>query len=216
MTIEIDANKLGYDNLGSSQREEYMTLFSASAGKMRRFFSSVVSDQTTGGLSPCFDVVAAASEVIHECPIRYPDVKIQFSVCSSSKPQLLHGERELFTRMLENLVSNAVNAMNCKGSIRIHIDRMDGLISIIFTHDTCGITKSFIRGLRSKTTVPVTPGTIHGVGLSTVRLAVDRLGGSLLITLGTNDSITFRVLLPSAEKKQERERPKSIGFRFLR
>ncbi|WP_319479922.1 ATP-binding protein [uncultured Draconibacterium sp.] len=96
-----------------------------------------------------------------------------------------------------NLISNAVHAMNEKGNLTIAIDNVNGnRISVTITDEGCGIPKEHHKRIFEPfyTTKNVGEGT--GMGLDIVKKIVDKHGGTINYATQVGTGTSFIVELP--------------------
>lgn len=102
--------------------------------------------------------------------------------------------------LLNNLVSNAVEAIDKKGYVHIHVKREQDLVHFHVTNDGQGIAPKhqpliFKTGFTTKYDSSGKPST--GIGLSYVKERVETLGGNVTFNSEANET-TFRICLPIA------------------
>ncbi len=94
-----------------------------------------------------------------------------------------------------NLVTNAAQAMDGKGTLTIEVDQDDDFVEVAFTDTGCGISEENLEKIMDPffTTKPVGQGT--GLGLSIVRQIVDQHHGEINVDSeeGVGTRITVRL-----------------------
>lgn len=115
------------------------------------------------------------------------------------------GERDEVTRLLTNIVGNALKYTPDGGTITLTADR-DGDATVIMCTDTgIGIAHDDLDSLfeefdrSSNPAAHAQPGT--GLGLAIVRRIVERHGGTIEVSSVLGEGTTFRVTLPSGPAK---------------
>jgi two-component system NtrC family sensor kinase len=110
----------------------------------------------------------------------------------------VHGDRQLLSQVLTNIILNALDVLPEKGEIHISFspDRRDGFLAVDITDNGPGIPDHIMSRIFDPffTTKPKGKGT--GLGLSVSRGIVHRLGGYLLAESRLGRGSTFTVLLP--------------------
>jgi signal transduction histidine kinase len=112
------------------------------------------------------------------------------------------GNREELSRVLTNLVGNAVKFSQPGGQVTVRVDKSDQDIVLDVTDQGLGISQQdqsllFTEFFRSTNPDALAvPGT--GLGLSIVRHILVRHGGSIDVTSSLGEGTTFAVRLPAA------------------
>ena len=101
-------------------------------------------------------------------------------------------------RILSNLVLNARDAISDAGSIRVHVRRGGGDVTIEVTDDGSGMDEETRARLFQPffTTKPIGRGT--GLGLATAKILVERAGGELSFASEPGRGTQFTIRLPEA------------------
>jgi len=108
---------------------------------------------------------------------------------------MLKSDQELLTRILGNLIKNALEATPEGGAVRV--DCRDGDTEIIFTVNNPGEMPVKIRN-RLFRDGETTKGYGRGLGLRSIRLLVDALGGKIDLVSNAAEGTTFFLRLPKA------------------
>lgn len=106
---------------------------------------------------------------------------------------LLQSDPALLTRILGNLIKNALEATPPAGTVRVACREVGG--EVIFTVNNPGeipeqVRKKIFRGRVS------TKSRNRGLGLHSIQLLVDILGGKVEVTSSADEGTTFLVRLP--------------------
>jgi signal transduction histidine kinase len=114
-----------------------------------------------------------------------------------SKPEpgvTLDGDRELIVHLLENLVTNAYQAMSDDGSLSIEGSTTDGCSEVVVRDNGPGIDPVVAEHIFDPfiTTKP----TGSGLGLAIVKRIMDAHGGTVIALPGTNGGTTITLRLP--------------------
>ena len=115
-------------------------------------------------------------------------------------PMVIAGGQSL-TFMFKNLIENAVEAMQGKGVITIHGQKLPGRVEIVVGDSGPGISPELhdrIFELDFSGEGGVRPGKL-GFGLWWVKNLMTRLGGSVIVESDGQHGTSFRLHLPSAE-----------------
>ena len=96
-----------------------------------------------------------------------------------------------------NLISNAVHAMNEKGNLTITIDNVDGnRVSVSISDEGCGIPEQHRERIFEPFYTTKNAGEGTGMGLDIVKKLVDKHGGAISFTTETDKGTSFVVELP--------------------
>ncbi len=141
------------------------------------------------------DLLELIDKKIHDLGeyARTHSVNIQFYM--PKKPIYLNLPRETFEDVIENLLTNAIDAMPEGGTVEVWIEREKEKINVYFRDNGTGIP----RELQPKIFDPffTTKKKGSGLGLYNVRQILKGLGGDIeLIESIPNKGTTFRIYLP--------------------
>ena len=124
--------------------------------------------------------------------------KIRLNLDLSEVLPPVHGDRQLLSQVLMNLILNAIDVLPEKGEIRIKSDaeRQNGFLAVDIIDNGPGMPDHILRQIFDPffTTKPHGKGT--GLGLSVSRGIVRKLGGYLHVSSKLGEGTTFTVLLP--------------------
>ncbi len=100
-------------------------------------------------------------------------------------------------RMIQNLITNAVEAMDGEGEITLRVFRQDGMVACAVSDTGCGMSEEFIR---SSLFVPfqTTKKGGWGIGLYQVREAITAHGGSIEVASREGHGTTITLFFPVA------------------
>ena len=115
--------------------------------------------------------------------------------------RVVHADRELLRRVLQNLVDNAVRHTPANGTVRLEAHAvLDGSVEFAVSDHGSGIPLE----LRERIFAPhafregCTSGICHGLGLTFCRLAVDAHGGRIWVEENAPHGSRFCFVLPAA------------------
>lgn len=164
-----------------------------------------VAESTTFSVSA---VVASLEEMLR----RLVRADIQLQLRYESSRGRISGDPMQLEQIVVNLLVNAVDAISNGGRILIGVEDVDveepahggtvpaGEYVVLTVSDTgCGMTEETASRIFEPffTTKPIGQGT--GIGLSTVRDAVEQFGGCITVFSRPGNGTTFRVFLPRAK-----------------
>lgn len=109
-----------------------------------------------------------------------------------------HIDTNLFTFILNNLISNALKYSPSDKQVVLTLESLDDDLVVQVKDEGIGIPKDYLKEMfkpfqRAKNACNV-PGT--GIGLSTTKRCVDLLGGSISVRSNIGDGTTFTVRIP--------------------
>jgi putative PEP-CTERM system histidine kinase len=107
----------------------------------------------------------------------------------------VHGDREALLRAVENLTTNAVEAIDGEGTVTVVLDEAGGDAVVSVADTGCGITDEF-RERRLFSPHQSTKQGGWGLGLYQTRHAVESQGGEILVESRPGQGTTFTVRLP--------------------
>lgn len=161
-------------------------------------------------------------EILSECTLRYVDSEGKIDVLAPAvEPTNLHvtGQRELIFALVDNLLRNAIEAVQCSKTYRgtgasgargqICIEAFpceeDETRAEILIHDTgCGISRHTHAQMWNRGFSTSKEGT--GLGMGICARAAELLGGSVEVKeTALYAGTTFRVVLPAAQQSDKEE-----------
>jgi putative PEP-CTERM system histidine kinase len=107
----------------------------------------------------------------------------------------VHGDREALLRVVENLTTNAVEAIDGEGTVTVALDEADGHAVVTVADTGCGIADDF-RERRLFSPHQSTKQGGWGLGLYQTKHAVESQGGEILVESRVGHGTTFTVKLP--------------------
>ncbi|MEM0965592.1 MAG: hybrid sensor histidine kinase/response regulator [Verrucomicrobiota bacterium] len=134
------------------------------------------------------------------------------------KLPLVRAEVVPLRQLFNNLFTNAVQSMPGGGSIRVHFEREGPnrrkddatILRVTIEDDGPGISEEIASRIFEPGFSTRKKGS--GIGLSSARKWLDRIGGEITLNSGEGGGTTFLVRLPGLEKIDPRSRlPRSLG-----
>ena len=110
----------------------------------------------------------------------------------------IHADPELLKLILQNLLLNAVQAVQGKGRIRVEVGASDAMSTIAVTDTGPGISPEVREKLFTPFFTTKSRGT--GLGLSTAKRFVEAQGGSISIECPAGGGTTVTIRLPLADQ----------------
>jgi signal transduction histidine kinase len=121
--------------------------------------------------------------------------KIKFNLVSVEKQLIISIDKEQWVQVFNNLIQNAIHALDGRGNgeITISVYKVDGCIYIDVTDNGCGISKQE----QEKLFVPyfTTKSSGSGIGLSMVKQIVENHDGEISFESTLHKGTTFRIKL---------------------
>jgi len=106
------------------------------------------------------------------------------------------GDPEALLRVIQNLLTNAVQALGGEGSVVLTLKHEDGDAILSVADTGCGMSEEFVRGSLFVPFRTTKPGG-WGIGLYQVKEIVERHGGKVTVTSKERSGTTFQVTLPT-------------------
>jgi putative PEP-CTERM system histidine kinase len=105
------------------------------------------------------------------------------------------GDFDGLRRVLHNLLTNAIHALNGEGTVTVRVEYQNGSAMLSVADTGCGMSEEFVR---ESLFVPfrTTKRGGWGIGLYQVKEIVERHGGTLTVTSKEGSGTTFHITLP--------------------
>lgn len=198
--ISLQCTLLESDELPDSAREVVGRIFDAceNAAAMTERLQRLRSGSTDGNGS-CQIVASLTSSLGFLRSVAGPGIDLRVEVGVDETVTVALSEGDLLQVML-NLVSNAADALRQGGSIVVSL--RDGAhptgsaVEMLVSDDGPGVPGELASDLFAPFTS--TKGDGRGLGLPTVRMLIDGVGGSIELMEHDGDGATFRLLIPVA------------------
>ena len=150
------------------------------------------------------DLVSVVSDVVEQLGV-LAEEKEQSLTVEGEASVFVVADRALLSRAVVNLVDNAIKYTPEGGRIRVRVNAQDGSAWIEVSDTGPGIpvehrARVFERFYRIDKSRSREIGGA-GLGLSLARLAVEAHGGRIELDSSDSGGATFRIVLPSAERK---------------
>jgi putative PEP-CTERM system histidine kinase len=121
------------------------------------------------------------------------DVRLDLSQSAS-----VVGDPPLLRRVLENLITNAVEAMEGRGKLSLSTGQQDGIVSITVSDSGPGMSEAFVRE-RLFRPFATTKRQGWGLGLYQCRSVIKSHGGKVHVESHPGLGSSFRITLPAAD-----------------
>jgi len=108
-------------------------------------------------------------------------------------------DAEQISRVFTNIISNAIQAMNGKGELKIETGIEDGLAWTKFTDTGCGIPEENLEKIFEPLFTTKSKGI--GLGLAITKRLVEQNGGKIEVASQTGKGTTFTVKLPLEKRR---------------
>jgi len=131
---------------------------------------------------------------------------VRLEIVADEATAVLKGDNAVLRRILDNLLSNALEHSPQGGVVRVAVTLCDEGIEIAVSDQGPGVPPEFrerifekFQRLESRKSVP---GANRGLGLTFCRLAVEAHGGTIWVDEAQGGGALFRALLPATEVDQ--------------
>ena len=128
---------------------------------------------------------------------------VRFEVAAEEERAVLKGDAAVLRRVVDNLVSNAIEHSPQGGVVRLAVVPCDEGIEITVADQGSGVPMGFREKIFEKFQRLEDRATVHGanrgLGLTFCRLAVEAHGGTIWVDDAQGGGAVFRVLLPATE-----------------
>ncbi len=108
-------------------------------------------------------------------------------------------DAEQISRAFANIISNAIQAMNGKGELKIETGIEDGLVWTKFTDTGCGIPEENLKKIFEPLFTTKPKGI--GLGLAITKRLVEQNGGKIEVASQTDKGTTFTIKLPLEKRR---------------
>ena len=183
-------------------QRDTMTTLSRTVDRMRRLLTrlSPVSETPTTRTEP----VDLSSLVLEATTPLMADPRLRVVRDLGAVPKVL-GDRDALLRVLENLVTNAAEAIDGQGTIAVTLAQAEGRAVITVSDTGCGISEEFMqRHLFSPLRSTKKGG--WGIGLYHTRQIIEHHHGTITVDSVKGQGTTFTVTLPLASDTEGRAR----------
>lgn len=132
---------------------------------------------------------------------------IRTNICVNPEPLYYYGQAEYLKTILQNVISNAINAMSEDGKLDIKGGYTESNeLQITVTDNGCGIPEEMYNNIFKPFSTSDTTGKGTGLGLWITKMMIDRMKGKLTIKstkeIGTEFTITIPVIKESGENDE--------------
>lgn len=128
---------------------------------------------------------------------------IRLEIVADEAAAVLKGDAAVLRRVLDNLVSNAIEHSPQGGIVRVAVTLCDEGIEIAVSDQGPGVPPEFREKIFEKfqrvESRQSMPGSNRGLGLTFCRLAVEAHGGTIWVDDAPEHGAMFRALLPATE-----------------
>jgi signal transduction histidine kinase len=114
------------------------------------------------------------------------------------------GDPEALLHVIQNLVTNAVEALDGRGTLTVTTVRGDDQAVVAVTDTGCGIPDEFLRKSLFAPFRSTKKGG-WGIGLYQAKSLVEAHGGTITVESRLGEGTTFRVTLPLSRARVEEE-----------
>jgi signal transduction histidine kinase len=149
------------------------------------------------------DSVAIARKACQEMEGAAAQRAVRFEVAAAESCPRLRGDVAVLRRVLDNLLSNAIEHSPQGGVVRVAVTSCDEGIEISVSDQGSGVPMDFRERIFEKfqrlENRQAVPGANRGLGLTFCRLAVEAHGGTIWVDEAPGGGALFRALLPASD-----------------
>lgn len=190
----LSSNALRHFDDPEFQRDTVRTL-SRTVDRMKALLARLASpvEAVSGPFEPV-DLAELAREAME--PVR-ADGRVRLVTALAPVPPV-SGDPEALLRVVQNLVTNAVEAMDgAGGTVRVEVAAAADGVALTVTDTGCGMSEEFIRTSLFAPFRSTKQGG-WGIGLYQAREIVERHAGTIAVTSRVGAGTTFRIRFPAA------------------
>jgi signal transduction histidine kinase len=164
-----------------------------------------------------FDVVQLMQEALSHVEVPAQNKRIRLSSTVSPDLPLLHADRLMIVRILDNLMGNAMKFTAPQGTIALNAWRAaDGGVTLEVRDNGRGIPEKdlkavFLPFFRSRDAMLQDPETGLGLGLAIVKRLVDQHGGQIEVASAPARGTAIRVLMPPTRSRAAAAKAKNAA-----
>jgi len=151
----------------------------------------------------CLDAGSLARKACQEMEGGAAQRGVTLEIVADEATAVLKGDAAVLRRVLDNLLSNAIEHSPQGGIVRVAVTLCDEGIEIAVSDQGSGVPPEFrerifekFQRLESRKSMP---GANRGLGLTFCRLAVEAHGGTIWVDDAPEHGALFRALLPATE-----------------
>ena len=206
-------------DLNSQQQHYYERTFSA-VERMETMIAEMLAyarmeAKPMTNLRPC-NVVAMLEDIVLLLEVSASERAIHISTdITAGLPQLI-GDETMLRHALTNVIGNAVKYNDDGGEVWIRAQHLtaNNMVELRIQDNGIGIkpehlSQIFERFYRADSSDRSRPGT--GLGLTIVKMVVDKHGGQIDVESAYGEGTEFRILLPAAPKRYTSNDPGEHG-----
>jgi putative PEP-CTERM system histidine kinase len=172
------------------QRDAIKTV-AKTADRMKALLSRLSSEPESTALR--FEPVDLATLVLEAArPVVTSD---RISLVKELVPLPISGDREALSKVIENIVANAVQSIDGRGTVTLRTFEEDDKAVVSITDTGCGMSEDFVR-LSLFAPFRSTKKGGWGIGLYQAKGIVEAHGGAIEVSSNEGTGTTFRVSLP--------------------
>lgn len=203
-----------YDSLDENERHEMIDDVVGQSERAKKIVANLLDFARQSEVSKRpLDLRKIVTETVQLVGNHIKMKKIHLETDLPDNLPAVHGDRQLLSQVIMNLILNAVDVLPEKGKINIctSTDRREGFLGLDITDNGPGIPEHMISQIFDPffTTKPTGKGT--GLGLSVSRGILRKLGGYLQVESELGKGSTFTALLPVTTVPSEISARKTAG-----
>jgi len=140
------------------------------------------------------------------------DSNTKFTICSELSGTFLFGNQKMLVSALNNLITNAIQAMGSDGEISVNTALQAGKLLIAIKDNGPGMSNKVQHQIFKPFYTTRTDGT--GLGLAVVTAIANAHGGSIRVSSQLGEGSTFIMELPVKEQRKKIVRKSSVNKEY--
>ena len=173
----------------SARAQDYLRMLTQSAGQMEAMVRMAFADESSSG-DRC-DAVAIARSARDRAALIAPALELRFQTNAAEFP--LNANGELITRVLDNLLENAIRFTPAGGRIRVEVKALGDSVELSVIDGGPGMDAAY----QSHIFEPGVSRGGTGYGLSSVRDCARALGGTITVDSAPGRGSRFTLRVPA-------------------
>ncbi|MDH3592672.1 MAG: hybrid sensor histidine kinase/response regulator [Planctomycetota bacterium] len=152
------------------------------------------------------DALELLSQAIDDVDASARQRSVELVLDEKPDPCLIHGDPGMLRRVMDNLITNAVEHSPADSCVRVHCREREEGIELSVRDEGPGVPEEqreriFDKFARGNHKTP--HGVNRGLGLTFCRLAVEAHGGAIWVERSPEGGSVFRALLPAADTAED-------------
>jgi len=196
-------SNLSKQNLPNEEREKFISKSLARLQHLENVVEDMLSFSRIGELGhELVELDDLLDELNQAMETHLDSENCSFVIDGESSSIFINANRDALLGVLQNLVTNAIQACGSEGTIKVHVSQVDqthGIpsVDIILTDNGPGISEEIIENIFEPFFTTRSKGT--GLGLAVAKAVVENHAGSIWVESSDSQGTTFVIRLPVAK-----------------